>query len=58
MSDDLTRIRAGWLIDVVTGEVLRDRVIGIDGATGSSRSAMTTDRRWSSICPSTRCSLG
>ena len=31
MSDDLTRIRAGWLIDVVAGEVLRDRVIGIRG---------------------------
>jgi imidazolonepropionase-like amidohydrolase len=31
VSDDLTRIRAGWLIDVVAGEVLRDRVIGIRG---------------------------
>jgi imidazolonepropionase-like amidohydrolase len=31
MSDDLTRIRAGRLIDVVAGEVLRDRVIGIRG---------------------------
>ena len=31
MSGDLTRIRAGWLIDVVAGEVLRDRVIGIRG---------------------------
>jgi imidazolonepropionase-like amidohydrolase len=31
MSDDLTRVRAGWLIDVVAGEVLRDRVIGIRG---------------------------
>ena len=31
MSDDLTRIRAGQLIDVVAGEVLRDRVIGIRG---------------------------
>jgi imidazolonepropionase-like amidohydrolase len=31
MSHDLTRIRAGRLIDVVAGEVLRDRVIGIRG---------------------------
>ena len=31
MSDVLTRVRAGWLIDVVAGEVLRDRVIGIRG---------------------------
>jgi imidazolonepropionase-like amidohydrolase len=31
MSDDLTRVRAGQLIDVVAGEVLRDRVIGIRG---------------------------
>ena len=31
MSDELTRIRAGRLIDVVAGEVLRDRVIGIRG---------------------------
>jgi len=31
MSGDLTRIRAGWLIDVVAGEVLRDRVVGIRG---------------------------
>ena len=31
MSDNLTRIRAGRLIDVVAGEVLRDRVIGIRG---------------------------
>ncbi len=31
MSDGLTRIRAGQLIDVVAGEVLRDRVIGIRG---------------------------
>ena len=31
MSDDLTRIRAGRLMDVVAGEVLRDRVIGIRG---------------------------
>ena len=31
MSDDLIRIRAGRLIDVVAGEVLRDRVIVIRG---------------------------
>ena len=31
MSDDLTRIRAGWLVDVVAGEVLRDRVVTIRG---------------------------
>ncbi len=31
MSDDLTRIRAGWLVDVVAGEVIRDRVVGVRG---------------------------
>ena len=31
MSDDLTRIRAGWLVDVVAGEVVRDRVVGVRG---------------------------
>ena len=31
MSEDLTRIRAGWLVDVAAGEVLRDRVITVRG---------------------------
>src|SRR4029450_12270647 len=31
VSDDLTRIRAGWLVDVVAGEVLRDRIVTVRG---------------------------
>ena len=58
VSDDLTRIRAGRLVDVVAGEVLRDRVITIRGDRIESVGDGTTARRSSSTCPTTRCSRG
>ena len=57
MSDDITRIRAGRLIDVGAGEVLRDRVIGIRGDRIESIGD-DDGSPWKSTCPSTRCSPG
>ena len=50
---EVTRIRAGHLVDVVAGEVLADQLVTVRGERIDAVETVPAGSRWTSICRTT-----